>query len=343
MQERVRICDIAEELGLSTATVSNVIHGKTNKVSDETVQRVTALLEERQYIPSMAGILLARNSSGIIGVFVNDHPKYAGHTLRDGFIASALDALSTEIERGGQFMLVKKARCAGDVARFASMWNMDGLVMTGFCEQDYTDLRRHIRIPIVVYDGLCRDPERLVNLSIDNYDGGYQMGRHLSGLGHRKLLCVSDNETGVDRERIEGFRRGAAPGTAGLLLVPMQQEARWTYYRQQLARLREATAVFAVSDFYALDLMCFLAEQGLRVPDDISVAGFDDTPMCGLVRPALTTVRQDAALRAKLAIGKLRELREGKPVPPELTLPVSLVVRGSTGPCRPSDCTNRQP
>lgn len=90
MQERVRICDIAEELGLSTATVSNVIHGKTNKVSDETVQRVTALLEKRQYIPSMAGILLARNSSGIIGVFVNDHPKYEGHTLRDGFLASVL-------------------------------------------------------------------------------------------------------------------------------------------------------------------------------------------------------------------------------------------------------------
>ena len=93
MQERVRICDIAKELGLSTATVSNVIHGKTNKVSDETVQRVTALLEARRYIPSMAGILLARNSSGIIGVFVNDHPKYEGHTLRDGFLASVLDAL----------------------------------------------------------------------------------------------------------------------------------------------------------------------------------------------------------------------------------------------------------
>ena len=90
MQERVRICDIAKELGLSTAIVSNVIHGKTNKVSDETVQRVTALLEKRQYIPSMAGILLARNSSGIIGVFVNDHPKYEGHTLRDGFLASVL-------------------------------------------------------------------------------------------------------------------------------------------------------------------------------------------------------------------------------------------------------------
>lgn len=312
MQERVRICDIAEELGLSTATVSNVIHGKTNKVSDETVQRVTALLEKRQYIPSMAGILLAQNSSGIIGVFVNDHPKYAGHTLRDGFIAASLDALSTEIEAGGQFMMVKKAQCAGEVVRFASMWNMDGIVMIGFCEQDYMDLRRHIRIPIAVYDGLCGQLERMLNLSIDNYGGGYLVGCHFRELGHRELLCVSDNETGIDRARIEGFRHGAAPGAAQLL--------------------RRATAVFAVSDFYALDLMCFLSEHGLAVPDDISVAGFDDTPMCELVRPALTTVRQDAVLRAKLAVEKLRELREGKPVQPEYTLPVSLVVRGSTGP-----------
>ena len=85
---RIRISDIAQELGLSTATVSNVIHGKSHKVSDETVKRVQALLEQRQYIPSMAGILLAQNASKIIGVFVNDHEKYEGHTLDDAFIAS---------------------------------------------------------------------------------------------------------------------------------------------------------------------------------------------------------------------------------------------------------------
>lgn len=127
MAERVRICDIAEELGLSTATVSNVIHGKTGKVSAETAERVTALLEEREYIPSMAGI---------------------------------------------------------------------------------------------------------------------------------------------------------------------------------------------------------------RVPEDISVAGFDDTPICEMLRPALTTVRQDGALRAGLAVEKLRELKEGLPVETETMLPVSLVVRNSTAPRR---------
>ena len=78
---RVRIVDIADELGVSTATVSNVIHGKTKKISDETVKRVQQLLEERQYIPSMAGNLLAQNDSRIIGVVINDHEKYTGGSV----------------------------------------------------------------------------------------------------------------------------------------------------------------------------------------------------------------------------------------------------------------------
>ena len=82
MSQRVRIVDIAEELGLSAATVSNVIHGKTKKISDETVKRVQELIEKRGYIPSMAGILLAQNSSGIIGAVVNDHRKYEGGLWR---------------------------------------------------------------------------------------------------------------------------------------------------------------------------------------------------------------------------------------------------------------------
>ena len=334
MAERTRICDIAEELGLSTATVSNVIHGKTNKVSAETAERVTALLEEREYIPSMAGILLARNSSRILGVFVNDHPKYDGRTLDDFFIASSLNFLSAEIERSGQFMMVKKAERAEEIVQFASMWNMDGIVVIGFCEQDYALLRSRMRIPFAVYDGLCRAPQRFLNLTIDNFDGGRQVGQHFRALGHETALCISDNDTGIDRERMLGFRRSFAPGSVTPLIVPMQKAERWIFYQQNLETLRRATAVFAVSDAYAIDLMGFLSEQGIRVPEDVSVAGFDDTPVCEMLRPALTTVRQDGALRARLAVEKLRELREGRPVEAEITLPVSLAVRKSTAPCR---------
>ena len=334
MAERVRICDIAEELGLSTATVSNVIHGKTNKVSAETAERVTELLEEREYIPSMAGILLARNSSHILGVFVNDHPKYEGHTLDDFFIASSLNALSTEIERSGQFMMVKKAATAEEIVQFASMWNMDGIVVVGFCAQDYELLRSRMRIPFAVYDGLCRTPRRFLNLTIDNFDGGYQVGQHFHALGHETALCLSDNDTGIDRDRMRGFCRGFAPGSAETLIVPLQKAERRAFYRQNLDVFRRATAVFAVSDAYAIELMGFLAEQGISVPEDISVAGFDDTPVCEMLRPALTTVRQDGALRAKLAVEKLRELKEGRDVEAEITLPVSLVIRKSTAPRR---------
>ena len=110
-QNRVRIVDVADALGLSTATVSKVIHGKTSKISDETVKRVQQELERTGYIPNMAGIssrakctvgslagiLLARNNSRIIGVVVNDNVKYEGRVLEDGFVMSSLNALSHEV------------------------------------------------------------------------------------------------------------------------------------------------------------------------------------------------------------------------------------------------------
>ncbi len=330
MENRVRIRDIAQELGLSTATVSNVIHGKTGKVSDETVRRVTALLEQRQYIPNMAGILLARNSSGIIGVFVNDHPKYEGHALEDFFISASLNALSAEIEAKGQFMMVKKARSPEEIIQFSSMWNMEGIVVIGFCQQDYGVLRAHMRLPFVVYDGICGQTRGIGNITIDNRDGGRQLGCHLRALGHRRALCLSDNEEGVDLERMEGFAQGFGPGEVRRLRIPMEKAARLDFYRARLGELRQATALFAVSDLYAVELIGFLEAQGLSVPGDASVVGFDDMPVCRLARPNLTTVRQDSTLRARAAMDMLEKLRAGEPTEFEVRLPVSLVVRDST-------------
>ena len=328
-EQRVRICDIAEELGLSTATVSNVIHGKTKKISDETVKRVMALLEKRQYMPNMAEILLAQNSSKIIGIFVNDHEKYEGHTLDDFFISSSLNYLSTEIERNDQFMMVKKTKSAEEIIKFASMWNMDGIVVIGFCNQDYMYLRNHMRIPFVVYDGFCENPERILNITIDNFDGGYQVGCYFREHGHRHSICISDNDICVDKERLRGFYKGFAPGYIEFLSIPMRKEERWQFYRQKIDVIKKTTAIFAVSDYYAIDMMSFLDEQGISVPEEISIAGFDDIPMCRMVSPTLTTVKQDGALRAKLAIEKLQELKEKKEVEVEVKLPVSLVVRKS--------------
>lgn len=325
---RVRIVDIAKELGLSSATVSNVIHGKTEKVSERTVAKVQETLEKRGYIPSMAGILLAQNDSKIIGVVVNDHPKYEGHVWEDGFIAASLNALSKAIDEASCFMMVKAARANDEIVRFASMWNMEGLILIGFCEQDYKKLRESMHIPLVVYDGYSGKMGRICNLLIDDRDGGYQAGQYLKRMGHKKVLCLSDNDLCMDAERIEGCQEALGEEAVSFWQIPMQKEARLAFYREREAEIFRHTAVFAVSDFYAAELMHFLQGRGHRLPEELSVMGFDDSSLCRFCSPALTTIRQDPEERAKCALSALQELRAGTE---HITrkLPVSLVVRES--------------
>ena len=334
--ERIRIVDIAEELGLSTATVSNVIHGKTKKISDETVKRVQELVEKRGYIPNMAGILLAQNSSKIVGIVINNHEKYEGHVLEDAFIASSLNALSSELDRAGYFMMIRATTDWSEIVRVASMWNMEGLVLIGFCEQDYCRLRESMHIPFVVYDGYFREAERTCNLIIDNYGGGFQAGAYLRRMGHRRVLCIADNFICMDRERVEGCMAAVSENAAepessmkDFWQIPMAREERRRFYEDHFSRLMEYTAVFAASDFYAIELIHWLQERGVAVPEQISVIGFDDSPWCEKIHPALTTIRQDAGKRAACAVEILQKLRHGDYEKKMVKLPVFLVERAS--------------
>lgn len=334
-KERIRIIDIAEELGVSTTTVSNVIHGKTKKISDETVKRVQELLEKRAYIPSMAGILLAQNNSRIVGIIVNDHAKYEKRALEDGFVAASLNALSAELDRAGYFMMVKLTTDWNEIVRIASMWNMEGLVLLGFCEQDYKKLRESMHIPFVIYDGyFAEGTDRSSNLVIcnlvsDNYDGGYQAGEYLKRCGHTKVLCIADNYEHMDKDRIEGCCAGMEAYGADFLQIPFSRVERKDFYKKNLMLIKEYTAVFAVSDFYAMELIHDLQEQGIRVPEDISVIGFDDSFMCRKISPALTTIRQDLAERARRAVAILQKLKNGACEDITIILPVSLIERES--------------
>ena len=329
-ENRVKISDIAEELGLSTATVSYVLHGKTGKVSDRTARRVLALLEERGYLPGVADLLLSQNPSKIVGVVVNDHEKYEDHPLEDAFIASALNALSAETMKNNLQLMVKKTADLEEAISFSTMWNLEGLILIGFCAQDYGHLREHMRIPFVVYDGCGVTAERICCINIDDRHGGFLIGDYFKRCGHRRVLCISDNNIDMDRKRWEGFCDGFGIKGAELMLIPMQKPARQRFYMEKLDRIRQHTAVFAVSDYYAADLMHFLNEQGISVPEEISVAGFDDTPLCHMVFPSLTSVRQDMAVRAEIAIEKLRHLKAGQITETSITIPVTLVERGST-------------
>lgn len=332
--ERVRIVDIADELGVSTATVSNVIHGKTKKISDETVKRVQQLLEEKNYIPSMAGMLLAQNNSKIIGIIINNNNKYEKRVLQDPFICSSVDYLSEELEKHDYFMMVKCTDNCEDIIRYASMWNMEALVIIGFCEQDYEKLRNEMHLPFVVYDGFFTHISRYANISIDNMDGGYQAGRYLISKGHTKIMYLADNNICMDQERFMGLTK--AMKEAGIdtpkemfHLIPMTQKQRKKYYREHLSDIVQYTAAFAASDVYAIEFMNFLQDNGIRVPEGFSVMGFDDIPECKITRPALTTIQQDGGMRARLAMEILLNYKYHKAAELNRVLPVRLVERES--------------
>lgn len=332
-ENKVRIVDIAHELGVSTATVSNVIHGKTGKTSSQTVKRVQEKLAERGYIPNMAATLLAQNNSRIIGVVIKNHEKYEGRLLTDPFISASLNDLSDEIEGNGWFMMVKKAKDIMEAAKFASMWNMDGMVLLSFCADEYQRLRDNIRIPFVVYDGYFENRGRICNIQLDDRGGGRQVGQHFRQLGHKKVLCVADNRECMDLERYTGLCEGLG-FPADFMKIPMQKADRESFYRQHLAELQRHTAIFAVSDYYAVDLMGFLHRSGVKVPGEISVAGFDDGDICRQVTPSLTSVRQDGRLRARAAAKLLKRMRRESAYSEDILIPVELIPRESTGEAR---------
>ncbi len=329
MEEKVRLSDIAEELGLSTAAVSYVLHGKTGMVSERTAVRVRRALEERGYLPRAAEVLLAENPAKIVGVVINAHEKYEAHVIEDAFIASALNALSAETARRGLQMMVRTVNDLDEIVSFATMWNLEGLVLIGFCSADYGRLRESVRVPFAVYDACGVTAERVCAVNIDDRHGGFQVGEYFRLCGHRRALCLSDNEIDMDLERWKGFREGFGSG-AEFMMIPMIKSERMAFYREKLPEIRDFSAVFAVSDYYAVDLIRFLQSSGIDIPGEISVAGFDDTPLCGLVYPALTTVRQDTAARAKCALDALTKMRAGETAELSVTLPTELVVRGST-------------
>ena len=209
---------------------------------------------------------------------------------------------------------------------------MDGLILMGFCEVDYEKLRNQMRISFVVYDGYFEKCSKVVNLVINHYDGGYQAGKYLKELGHEKALCIADNFICMDKERIEGFRKAFEPGETLRWEIPKTEKERMSFYDDKYTQLLKSnvTAVFAVSDFYAVEFMKFLQEKNIRIPEDIQIIGFDDSMASRESNPSLTTIHQEAALRAKTAIECLEAMRNGVECETEIVLPVGLIKREST-------------
>lgn len=328
MEERpVRIQDVAYELGVSTATVSNVIHGKTKKIGRQTVTLVERKLEEMGYLPRQAHILLGKNPSMLVGLIINDHEKYGGHPLEDGYLSKILNSLAREAERRGYLLIVKLASTIDDVPILASVWNMEAVIVQGFCQVDYRKMKMRMHRPLIIFDGFFPSDDEYNNLQIDHFRGGVLAGEYLKGMGHEYAVCISDNNICMDLQRYQGLCT-VLPESA-LMVVPSGRKERSDFYRENITDIMNNTAAFCVSDYYALDLIRNLHDMGISVPEDFSVIGFDDISGLELTIPPLTTIGQDTDERAVKAFDMVEDLKNDAGYLADIRLEPVLVERES--------------
>lgn len=331
----IRIKDIAERAGVSPTTVSNVIHGNRKKVSKDTMDKIEKILAETEYVPSMGAMMLAGGSSRIIGVLAWEPDRKKYHAEGMAFSNIMIRSLESEIYGRNYYMLLHFVSSPEEGIQFAAVWNVEGLITLGFGAKDNVKLQNKCKVPVVSIDAYYKE-QQVANVGLDDKGGGYLMAEYLIRCGHRKIGFISDNDVGVDHERWKGVclacRAYNVPEECTEhIIIPGETQARRDYYKEQIEILsRKYDALFFASDYYAAEAVAELGDRGICVPEDISVAGFDDNENAQLCRPQLTTVHQEAREKAELSVKKLFDFIRGeREVSMSDQLPVRLVVRDS--------------
>lgn len=329
----ITIKEMANMLGISTTTVSNVIHGKTTEVSQETIEKVNKLLKEYEYVPNISARNLASNESKIVGIGIISKENNNNY-LKDAFVSELVGAIERELKKQGYVAMMYFSETAQELIRTVLSWNVDGMILVGMRKEDCELIQKRYKKPQVFVDSYLGDMKLCgVNIGLDDRQGGYLMGKHLIEQGHRNILFLADNFYGVDYERYCGF--SAAMAEAGYQ-VDQNNFFRLGSGEEELERsLAELyniheryTALFVASDYYALRIMNYLWEKGVKVPRDISVVGFDDNIYSKMSRPAITTVHQSPTEKGEFAVRYLIRLLHGENiVENRIILPVQLAIK----------------
>ena len=327
------IKEVADYAGVSVATVSRVIN-KTGYVSLELQERVVDAMKSLQYRPSALARGLRRQETQTVGVLIPqlDQPFFSAlaYAIEQTLFASDYRTLICSAEESQ----------SKEIAYIEMMLRqrVDGVILVPTSHS--TDSVRHLleqNVPMVLVD---RDiPELNVNRVLsDNQQGGYEGAEHLIELGHRHIGVVHAPLTSeAMAQRVQGVREaleeaGLAHGDNVFVAGSTGHfETGYTAAMKLLKQRERPTAIFALMDVMAMGAMRAAAELGLSLPDDLSVMGFDGTPLSEYSIPALTTVAQPTYQMGETAATlMLRQMQENEASIESVMLETTLVVRQST-------------
>ena len=348
---KVRLSDVARSADVSLGTASNVFN-RPELVREEVRERVRQIAAELQFSgPDAAGRLLMGGRANAVGVLPpGDMP--VSFAVGSPYLHALLRGVAEVCDAQGANLLIisgareQKSRAIGNAL-------VDGFVLGNADEIELVEARRR-KVPFVLLDMAAGN--KVNSVRVDGRGGARQAAEHLLKLGHRKFGIIAVQrkpadavwhppsrrarrlQSGfpLDDEKLLGYADALAAAGIAIDSVPIVEAYPPSPWAEQgaellLQRAPDAMAILAMSDKNAIAAIEVAARLGRRVPDDLSVVGFDDVEGTAGMTPPLTTVRQDIAAKGRTAAGMLFT----GAAPRQLVLPVELVLRGSTAPPAP--------
>jgi DNA-binding LacI/PurR family transcriptional regulator len=331
--------EVAHLAGVSQPTVSRALRGSAT-VSEETRRRVQAIADELNYkVDKNASKLRSQHAETLALLFFED--PTLDDSLINPFFLSMLGSITRVCALHGYDLLISFQQLSGNwLADYQDSKKADGLILLGY--GDYIEY--HAKLEQLVAQGtrfvrwgavLPGQPG--ISIGCDNHAGGRAVTRHLLDIGRRRIAFLG-NASGHYPEFLERYRghvelmqENGQPTMEELHVNAVSTErAGYDGTTELMKRGARFDAVFCASDSIAIGAMRALQEQGIRIPEDVAVTGFDDVPIASFANPSLTTVQQDTKMAGQLLVESLLALVHDEPVESQV-IPTKLVLRRSTG------------
>jgi len=328
----VTIGEIAKIAGVSKTTVSRVLNNKPD-VDPGTRERIMNLIAEYDYQPNAFAKAITLQKSQHIGLLI---PHKAGYVFSNPFYTEVMHGVSTEVDQQDYYLLV----CYAHEANYLDIYKqkrVDGFVLLspGSYHKTIIETLNREQVPFVS-TAMISNGDHLTYVDVDNFHGARLVMDHLISLGHKHIAYIGKPSLKSSQDRLNGYRAAldeygfAIDENLILISDTSSVESGHDCTLKLLNQEQTPSAIFLANDVMAIGAIQAIQQTGRRVPEDISVVGFDDIPLARYVTPPLTTVRQPAFEKGVHAARMLIEALESEIAPESLILDVELILRSST-------------
>lgn len=338
MEKKATIRDVAKYAGVSVASVSYALNG-VDKITAETKARILKAIEELDYKPNMTARCLSNGDSRLIGVTlpITEAGDVPGVLLDNPFFGEFISGIEYTIRNKGYDILLSGVETNEQYKDWILQRKLDGIIMLGVYPKGIFEEITNIGVPVVLTDSYEDYTKGFHRVLIEDELGAYMAVSHLISKGHKDIAIATGNikNSHINRLRYMGYQR--ALKEAGL---PVKEELFYENFvsmdggyqigKKILSTDRKASAVFAVADVMAIGFMKAFQEAGKKIPEDISVVGFDGIKFGQYITPSLTTVKQDSVKKGMAAAQMLLDdLASGNRGNETVILKPELVMGGS--------------